>query len=308
MEYVLLGISVLCEVFATGILRNAYCKKHVKNAADLYLFNAASSVVTLAGLALISALNGALCMPSLYTALFGILFGLVTAGCAVFHMMALKTGPLSYTKVIVSCSMVIPALSGAVLYGESVSVWQYVGMGLVMLSVVLAVDHGNKDAHASLRWLVYCLLAFVLCGSIGVMQKIHQTSEHKGEIGAFLLIAFSVSALFSFLMIPYSLKKENCRLSLRENGASAAPLWLYSLVCGAGIAFCNHYNMYLSGVIESVILFPVLNGGSMILTAAAGLIFYKERLTRAQTVGMILGVIAILLLCGIVPLVLRLLS
>ncbi len=308
MEYVLLGASVLSELFATGIFRNAYCKEHVKNSADLYLFNAVSSIVTLAGLALISAIGGSLCMPSLYTALFGVIFGLVTAGCAIFHMMALETGPLSYTKVIVSCSMVIPALSGFVLYQESVSVWQYIGMALVLLALVLAVDHRQKDRHASIRWFLYCLAAMILSGSIGVMQKIHQSSPHKGELGAFLLIAFSVSALFSFLMIPYFLKKEHCRLSLCESSASAVPLVLYSLVCGAGIAFCNHFNMYLSGVIESVILFPVLNGGSMLLTTAAGLILWKEKLTRAQTAGMILGAAAILLLCDIVPLLVRLIS
>ena len=90
MEYVLLGISVLCEVLATGILRNAYCKKHVKNSADLYLFNAVSSVVTLAGLALISAFGGSTVQIAGPTAAFativaGIVAKLVFQGEGVFH-------------------------------------------------------------------------------------------------------------------------------------------------------------------------------------------------------------------------------
>ena len=144
MEYLLLAASVLLNVLACGILRSAYCRKHVKNSADLHLFNAVSSVVTMAGLALISALGGSLCMPSLYTALFGVLFGLVTAGCAISHMKALEIGPLSYTNVIGSCAMVIPALSGLVLYNEPVSLWQYVGMGLVLLALILAVDRRQR--------------------------------------------------------------------------------------------------------------------------------------------------------------------
>jgi drug/metabolite transporter (DMT)-like permease len=188
MDCLLLSASLFINVLSCQILRIAYCRKHVKNAADLHLFNAFSSVVTAAGLA---------------------------AFCA-----------------------------------------------------------------------------------IGVMQKLHQTSRYKEELGAFLVAAFISSALLSFLLTLYHGKKECRRPSACGGGASAAPLALYSIACGAGIAFCNHCNTYLSGVIDSVILFPVLYGGCMILTTAAGLILWKERLTRTQTVGMILGFAGILLLCG----------
>jgi drug/metabolite transporter (DMT)-like permease len=57
--------------------------------------------------------------------------------------------------------------------------------------------------------------------------------------------------------------------------------------------------MYLAGVIDAIIFYPVVNGASMILTTAAGILLWKEKLSKRQWFGLIMGGVAILLLCNI---------
>ena len=76
-------------------------------------------------------------------------------------------------------------------------------------------------------------------------------------------------------------------------------LVIFSIVCGIGIALCNQINMYLAGVMEAVIFYPVVNGGFMLLNILAGVLLWHEKLSRRQWFGLIMGGAAIFLLCGI---------
>ena len=297
MNAILLTISIFMNLVSYGIVRSAFCKKEVGSNCDLHLFNAASSLLSMAALAIVCLAGSSLSRPSLYTVLLGIVFGLCTALCALLNMKALESGPLSYTNVIVSCSMVIPALSGMILYQETVSFWQLAGVLLMIASFLCAVDNKNTSSGASLKGLLYCLGAFLFSGSVGILQKVHQSSPHRDELGIFLIIAFGVSAIFSSLSALLSKKRGETITVL--SGHKLRSLLICSVLSGIGIALCNQINMYLAGAMDAILFYPVVNGASMILTAAAGILLWRERLTVRQWSGLCMGGAAILLLCGI---------
>lgn len=297
MNALLLIVSVIMNLLSCGILRNDFCKNEIKSNADLYAFNAVNSLISAATLAVIALVGGSLCLPSMFTVLWAIAFGMATALCAIMVMFALESGPLSYTNVIVSCAMVIPALSGVAFFGETVSAVQYVGMALMVGSFVFAVDKNNSNANMNFKWLLLCLGSFLFSGSVGVMQKIHQSSVYKDELGIFLVIAFIASAIFSGILSGWYRKRgEEITFAGRKR---VRKFVIISLVSGIGFALCNQINMYLAGIMEAIIFYPVINGGSLILTTSAGLIIWKEKLTKKQWFGLLLGAAAIILLCGI---------
>lgn len=297
MNAFLLIFSVLMNVAACSILRNDFCKKDVTCNADLYIFNGLCSVLSAITLLVVALVGGSLGVPSMYTVALGVIYGVATAVCAVMNMKALEIGPLSYTGVICSCSMIIPALSGLVLFGESITPGQYVGTALMLVSFVCAVDRSNDKAGTSLKWLLLCMACFVANGSVGVLQKIHQSSPQKDELGAFLVIAFVVSALFSFVLTAYYRRGGQVVAVLRPEKRRRT--WLIIAISGIGFALCNQINMYLSGVMPSIIFFPVVNGAGMILSTAAGFILWKEKLSRRQWLGLLAGAVAMFLLGGV---------
>ena len=298
MNAFLLIFSVIMSLLSCGILRNEFCKKELAGNSDLYIFNTVNSLLSAITLVIVAAVSGSLCIPSMYTLLMGVIFGMATALCAILSMIALESGPLSYTNVIVSCAMVIPALSGLVLYGEAVSAWQYVGIVLMIVSFACAVDSDNGSSGASLKWLLLCLGAFVCSGSVGVMQKLHQNSVYKDELGVFLVIAFVFSALFSLAMTFYYKNVRGEAITVIR-APKLKKFAVISFISGVGFALVNQINMYLAGVMDAIIFYPVVNGASMILTTAAGIMLWHEKLSRRQWFGLITGGVAILLLCNI---------
>ena len=294
----LLIFSIVMNVISCGILRNEFCKKEMKSNADLLSFNTLSSLLSMIALLGIGALTGTLSLPSLYTLALGAAFGVVTALCAILNMLALEKGPLSYTTVILSCSMILPSLSGWALYGETITVWQGIGVVFLLFSFVFSVDRKNDRMGASVRWLLLCLGAFLFSGIIGIMQKIHQNSPHKGELSSFLIVAFAVSAGFSALFAFYYRyrKKEPITVCGKSKIKRFA---LFGAISGVGVALCNQINLYLSGVMDAMVFYPAVNGGPMSLGALAGMALWKERLSRRQWMGMAAGAVSLMLLCNL---------
>ena len=207
----------------------------------------------------------------------------------------MEKGPWAYTSVIISLSAMIPALSGTLFWNERI-VWpQIVGMVLMVGCLVLSVDNKPDQKKASFRWLSYCLIAFVCTGMIGVMQKWHQNSDAKAELNAFLVIAFLVSFVYSAVSWGVLHRRSG------ENIGRTFGSWLpVILLLGGGVcaAVNNKLNLYLSGVMESAVFFPVVNGGGLVLTTAAAVLFFRERLTRRQWIGLSLGILSVIFVCN----------
>lgn len=293
IEYTLLVISLFAGLFY-NIVRNFCMKRYIKTQADNYLFNAVSGLFTSLTLLVVMIAQGGLRLPSVYTFLFGLLFGAVTALAAILNMRALGIGPMSYTTVIISCSMIIPALYGLT-RGDTLSWVHYVGIVMMILCMILSVTRDGEQKKANAVWFACCMFAFVLTGSIGIMQQIHQGSAYKDELNLFLLVAFLFSVVFSYCGHWYyrAVKKESVTPAVR----SGRVLVGFCAVTGICVAAANVINLYLSGAMNPAVFFPVINGGGLILSALAGIILFREKFSALKWVGLCIGCGATLLLC-----------
>ncbi len=206
-------IILVASIIITAGLRsfsNLYSKKYTKNTADtafLTLFSAASSL----GVVLIFVLADGFRGVSWFTFLLAILFAAISFLNTYSATRALVLGPLAYTCIIASASSIIPVLYGRFFLNEEITVFQIIGMLLIMLSVFLSVETEGEKKKASLRWLGYALLNFLMNGLIGVLQKIHRASPYANESNGFLLIMFFFAAIFTAGYLGILRKEGNVR-------------------------------------------------------------------------------------------------
>ena len=288
MNDTVLLILSMSAALAGSIVRKIYTDKTAGSIRWIYLFNIVCSLLPCGILLVWDGLGNV----SLFTVLLGSLFGLVTVAQTVFNLKALETGPMSYTTVICSFSTIISALSGAVFFGESLGATHIIGMVLMAASFLLAVNRQPGRKTAGIRWLVYCIITFVCTGGIGIMQKVHQSSVYREELNGFLVIAFAVSAVASVPLL----------LTAPKGGKTAGSktAWLLAgclVLSGVCVALNNKWNLYLSGVMDSAVFFPIVNGGGLILSALAAVVFFREKPTKLQWLGILLGIASVIFLC-----------
>ena len=276
------------------LLKKVYTVRSSGGMTGVYVYTALGCIVS----AIVLVIWGGVGETSVYTCLMGVLFGLAISLMDIFMIKAFSLGPMSFTTVIVSFSTVLTALSGFFFFKESIGVLQIFGILLMVGSFLFATEKKSDEKKGGFLWLLFSLLAFLCSGSIGFMQKIHQSSAHKAELNAFLVISFAVSFVFSAILAVISMKKE--KMPLIEKTKEGRVYWLLLIIMvvnGICVAANHKLNLALAGVIPSAVFFPIVNGGNLVLTMLSALFIFRERLTKKQWVGVILGVLSVLFLC-----------
>ncbi len=294
-----LAMTMTAALLAT-MIRKLFAERTIGKKLAPWIFNTLISLVS----AIVLLVWGGIGQASTFTWLFGILFGVVATLQTITNLKALEMGPMSYTTVVISCATLISALSGALFFNEKL-VWAHiVGIILMVISFFLAVDKQKDEKGASFRWLLMSLLSMILNGCIGIMQKVHQSSSYKSELNIFLVIAFAASFLLSlaFTLLMWG-KDRNCSKATSaadpySDRRKSIGLLVCTILGGICIAVNHKLNLYLSGVMDSAVFFPLVNGGGLVLTTLAAMIFFREKLNRKQWIGVILGTLSVVFLCN----------
>ncbi len=295
---IVLLVLTVCASTSTSILRGTYSKRYSMTASTLWSFNVLQSVVCMCTIAAIYALSGSSFRFSLFS--FGL--GIAMAICNIFNvygmLKALSLGTFAYTTVIVSLSAIIPTLSG-LFFGETITPAQYIGIALMAVCIILSPEktQSNKQTING-KWLLWCVVAFVSSGGVGVIQKIHQNSEHRTEMPTLLLTGFGLATVFALCMLWNSRKQTPPET---QPSKSKSLLWI-PVICGACFAFPHTINLVLAGRLPAVIMFPVVNLCPMMLSMLFSLLFFKERLSPAQWIGIGVGILSTVFVSGIIPL------
>ncbi len=298
--YILLGVSLLFSV-GSNITNKFYNRSAGGDKQSIWFFNTFLSLACLVFVVLYSIDPMAddpwakLCDMSLPSIGMGLLFGVLALVQIFTFMYAIDIGPFSYTSVIVSLSTLISALSG-LFWGEKIDGFQIFGMGIMVCSIIFSTDRSKKDQKkASVRWLVVSLISCVAHGSIGVMQKAHQTSAYRAESTVFLVAAFAFMTLVS--LVAWQVQRHKAK---EVRFAPCPKHYILAALAGALLAVPHVANLYLAGKMPSAIFFPICNTGSLVITLIVATIVFKEKLSKCQWLGIVLGVLSGLFVSGTV--------
>ena len=124
------------------------------------------------------------------------------------------------------------------------------------VSLILSAPPASSGARRSLR---PAFGAMACSGAVGILQKIFRNSADAGETSSFLLLSFLLLAGLSALCCA------------ARKAAPDAPHFgrtgtLLAVLIGCCTGVTNRLNLFLSGVLPSVIFFPAVNGGCVLLT------------------------------------------
>ena len=218
------------------------------------------------------------------TALLGMAYGtcLYVSNFAGFTALAL--GPMALTSIIAAFSLVIPFLAGITLWGETLSLPGGIGIGLLLCSIVL-MNFRKSGQPMSLKWLFFSFLTFFSNGISSVVQKQHQLLWPGGYRSEFMLwaMAWGLALLALTVLIRGTVKAE---VRACVPGASAG------LIEG----FANYIVLYLAATQDASVLFPVVSAAKIIAVWIIGRFTFREQLKHTQTVGLLAGIAAIILL------------
>lgn len=282
MNYILIFLMCLLAT-AKMSFQTAFGKRSVKNSTDALLFNV--FVFITAALLFFPKVIG--CSPAVWA--YGAMGAIFTVAYQLLYTKALAIGNVSLTVLITNFSMVVNVLVSYILFGEPVSAVRLFAIALTIVSFIICNGAGTKDG-VNKKWLILAVLAMLASSSGSIVQKILGESPYRAETKAFISCLYIFSAALALVIYPIMAKKE------KKSFKTGFGIIKYAVATGLSLALFQAVYNYGIVHIDGTFLFPAQAGGTVVLSTLAGMLIFKDKLTKRQLLGVAAGIAALALM------------
>jgi drug/metabolite transporter (DMT)-like permease len=233
--------------------------------------------------------NISLSTPWLWVAIF---LGVIFIGT--FYLMALTTqrAGITVASIATKMSLVIPVLFTLLVLGTQSKAFDflnYLGIFLGCFAIVFSSIKREKVAGKRQGWL-----ALLLPGGVFLLSGVIDTSINfssarliqAGEEGVFPVVIFSSAFLIGLGSLVIRKEKPSPR----------------AILFGIGLGVVNYFSIYFLiltlGAFQNdgAMVYPILNIGIILVSALVSVIFYAEKLSVLNKIGLLLAIAAIILI------------
>lgn len=216
-----------------------------------------------------------------------------------FYLMALTTQKVGVTAASVAAkiSLVIPVLFSLLVLKNSLkdyTVVNYIGMAGALVAIVMSSIRPSRNGEAGTSPALALLLPLIIFLNSGIADSLinyaNQYHLQPHQASQFTMLTFTTSAVVGMLVLLYMLLTKKTRFTRR------------SITAGILLGIPNYFSIFflikaLSAFgNDGAFLYPINNIGIILVGALGAVIFFKERLTKINIIGIGVAVLALILI------------
>lgn len=214
---------------------------------------------------------------------------------SIFNMIAITTKKMgvSVASVANKMSVIIPVAAAIYMYDESLTAVKVFGIILALMAVYLTSQKKGDDASdkpSVISYLFLPVIVFVGSGLIDLLINYAQKKYLAGQApDLFISSAFTIAGSTGVLMVLYQVFVMKRKFTGK------------SIVAGIILGIPNYMSIYFlmktleTSSLQSSVIFPVVNIGIVLFSVSCARIFFKERLSKINVLGIVISLLAIAL-------------
>ena len=273
-------LAILCSAGVSIFMRASekYCQGHY----GILLMNYV--VCVLAGLILtgrgLTQTDGK-GMP--VTIVFGVVTGLLYCGSFILLQWNVRKNGVILSSTFMKLGVIVPAVLAVVWFGERPG-WNQ-GLGFILAITAILMIHLEKGKIRTEKAYTIGLLLLLLGGGRGdSMAKFYDVYGNPGLGSFFLMLSFLVSGIISGILV------------FRGGEKITKYEVLFGVLIGIPNYFSARFLLWALADIPAVITYPTYSIAAMALIGAAGVLMFREKLTKRQWGAYLLVILAVGLL------------
>ena len=223
----------------------------------------------------------------------GLIAGVLYLAGFVFMKFNMQENGIVLASIFMKLGVIIPTLMAVVIFGERMEWTRALGILLAVGAIVLIhfekeeVLPGSGTAarkSSGHRGKIFLILLLLVGGMADSMTNVfEQLGSPDGKDG-FLFVTFFTA--FVLAVIAAFLSK--IRPSVQD--------LLFGLLIGVPNYFSSRFILKALGSVDAVLVYPMFSVGTLIVVTLAGILFFKEQVSRQKACALALIVAALCLL------------
>lgn len=207
----------------------------------------------------------------------------------IFIALSIQYSGIVKTDIAQRISLIVPLVASFVLFGESLANKGMIGVAVGLLAVVCSISWRSQTGYSDSKAVVYPLVVFLGMGGLDILFK--QVSQHHRDIYfVSLFVVFALAMLVALLILLFKLYFKGERLDR----------WAVLWGCGLGVFnFANIYwYMHAHRLLKDnpSVVFTTMDVGGIVLGGIVGMVFFKEKLSLLNKIGLGLAIVSVLLI------------
>ena len=209
-----------------------------------------------------------------------------------FNLLAFGTQKIgiAISTVANKMSMIIPVIIGISLFSEKLGMFKLIGIVLAISAIYMTSTKSGKLSFDK-KFLPIILLIFFGQGMAdGTLNWAQKFSINDENTPLFFASVFLIAGILGSVFLIYETIKNGFKLEFKN------------LIWGIGLGIPNYLTLHFfvrslqSPIFESSQVFPIVNMGVIVLTALAGILLFREKLSFFNWGGILVAVLAISLI------------
>ena len=226
-------------------------------------------------------------------------FGFFFVVTLVSMTLAMNYGHMGITLLIQNSSLIVPTLYGVAVWHERFTAPKAIGAILILAMLALsALDDSAAADEATQRrwnrklWVLFTALSFTGDSVLGILQGSMANSATDSVTFTFWTSLFSMVFAAALFVTMRRRQPGTAELVRQRPGAFAA----CCAGIGLGTAGGNCFSIMALTVLPGIVLFPLRQGGLVLLMWVIGAVLYREKVKRTGWLMLALGLAGLVLL------------
>ena len=220
------------------------------------------------------------------TVLIGLVAGVLYLAGFVFLKFNMHENGIVLSSTFMKLGVIIPTLMAVVFFGETMA-WTR-GLGILLAIGAIVLIHFEKEepssAQSGYRGKICLILLLIVGGMADSMTNIfEQLGSPDGKDG-FLFTTFFVAFLLA------------AGAAILSKIRPAATDFFYGALIGIPNYFSSRFILKALAGVDAVLVYPMFSVGTLIVVTLAGILFFKEQVSRQKACALALIVAALCLL------------
>ena len=210
------------------------------------------------------------------TLAIGVLGGVFFVAALVAMQTSVRFNGATLTAAFGKLGLVVSLLVSVFWFGERPGVMQLIGICTVLCALIV-MHTGRKEERAAKTSLGLLLLTLLTGGCGDSMAKVFDQFGDASENVLYVFWVFFTSCVLTSLLVLWEMRRTGKKIILKEFAA------------GIAVGIPNYYSSYLLLValnrLPAVLVFPIFSTGTILLVFLFSVLFFRERPTRRQLIG-----------------------
>lgn len=273
-------LAILCSAGVSIFMRAS--EKYCKGQYGILLINYIVCVIS--GLAVTGKNLGSVGEQGSGIAMgFGVVTGLLYFGSFVLLQWNVRKNGVILSSTMMKLGVIVPSVLAVVWFREQPG-WEQIAGFVLAIAAILMINLDKNKVKGTQTYMV-ALVLLLLGGGLGDSMAKFYDVYGRDEFGSFfLMLSFLVSGLFS------------AGLVIRNKECITRNELLYGILIGIPNYFSARFLLWALAEIPAVIAYPTYSIAAMALIGVAGIVIFREKLTKKQWVAYLMVILAVGLL------------